>query len=583
MTAGKSSKNFRILLATVAILTLAAFGMLIVFNGIAGGYDPNFHMARIHTLANNLRAFHFPNPIGLEYLGGMGYGVGFFYGNYWLYPFAILTLIGIPLTISYKLLLVILAAASMLSIAYTIKSLTKNNFAALASMPLYVLNNYFISAAFGRAAIGELFAFVFIPLALLFTLKIINGAGEGVGETAVKNEHNALKLGLVMAGLLVGHLLSFVLVLVTMILLLLLNAPRLFKNPRRLLDVLQAGLIGGGLSAVFLFPLVEQFLTQKFVDTSMDLLGNISLPFSSLNFIQAINPASMNVLHQGYVGPIIILLVVVSVLISVVKRTKLNNQYWTILSVSVFYSILLYSKPLVAVLSKNVPAFNTLQSLWRLNVILIPLYLILISFMFSLLPRKASFYVMGASALLVMVNFTFTAKNTLRFVHQRNTVVQVDYENNYGISRGEYLPVEFPKTYPDAKKVTTASVVAGQEGVELVKNDHHELILRIDSDVTTVVIPKVFYKGYVYQVKADKSGSDWPKALPLEKSDAGLGEVKLTDLNLDAGKKASLIRVKYRQTIPMWLGWAVTVITLVALCFLTFIKPNKIKKIRDNS
>lgn len=55
----------------------------------ATGYDPKFHIARLQTLAHNLQAGHFPNPIGFEYLHTLGYGVGFFYSNFFfiLSPF----------------------------------------------------------------------------------------------------------------------------------------------------------------------------------------------------------------------------------------------------------------------------------------------------------------------------------------------------------------------------------------------------------------------------------------------------------------------------------------------------------------
>ncbi|MFT9039260.1 hypothetical protein [Schleiferilactobacillus harbinensis] len=77
-------------------------------NGIRGGYDPNFHMGRIMALADGIRAGHFPNPIGYRYLQGMGYGIGFFYGNFWLYPAAFFVVQGAAVGQVYTVLLCVL-------------------------------------------------------------------------------------------------------------------------------------------------------------------------------------------------------------------------------------------------------------------------------------------------------------------------------------------------------------------------------------------------------------------------------------------------------------------------------------------
>lgn len=201
-----------LLVFTVLSITFVLAVMPIWLNGIRGGYDPNFHMGRILAVADGIRAGHFPNPIGYRYLDGLGHGVGFFYGNFWLYPFAFFVAHGAAVAQVYTVLLCVLVIGAMVTIGLTALVITKNIGAAAVAIPVYVLNNYTVSVLFGRAAIGEAMALVWLPLVVLGAYAIWHGW-----------RYDWWLLGGSMAALLVSHLLSFVIAVTFLALLVLVS------------------------------------------------------------------------------------------------------------------------------------------------------------------------------------------------------------------------------------------------------------------------------------------------------------------------------------------------------------------------
>lgn len=530
------------------IMTLGLFVYLMRSNAIIGGYDPDFHMARIETLANNLKAGHFPNPIGLEYLGGMGYGVGFFYGNFWLYPFAVLVIMGLPIYLVYRLLVLLLVAAAMIAIYYIIKQLTKNTLIASFIMPVYVLNNYYISVIFGRAAIGEAFAAIFVPLAIYFTLQII-----------VENKKSFLPLALVMAGLLVSHLINFILMVFIIGLIVLFNIPRIKKTPASLLTLLKAGVLSAGLSAGFLLPLVQQYGAQAFQNTAVDENGNLTLPTSSLSAIKAIDPRSVSFLHQGYIGPLIIWLLIIATIYCLIKFNKLDQRARTLLIIAIIMSIPIYSAKALFLLSKAIPAIDVIQSIWRLNVILLPIYLIIIAMFLMMVKLNYRQVIMVISFVLILISFNYTKTTTLNFVQYRanfNKLTLHHLTTDYSISRGEYLPKTFAKKYSNYNHLTAKQIVNKQKGLRLISNNHYELVLQVKPSVRQVKVPKIYYKGYSYQIKSKELSSS--KAMP--RSYEGMGIITLSK-----NHPTEQIIVRYKTTALAYIGLIISIITWIGL------------------
>lgn len=104
-----------------------------------------------------------------------------------------------------------------------------------------------------RAAIGELLALLFLPLALLGLLKILYG-----------DIQKFYWLSIAMAGIIFSHLLSALIFAIFIFLFLLMNLFQLLADKKKILALLKASVLTFFLCVGFLAPIVEQTASQKF-------------------------------------------------------------------------------------------------------------------------------------------------------------------------------------------------------------------------------------------------------------------------------------------------------------------------------
>ena len=173
------------------------------------GSDYPFHLARIETLAQNLSYGLFPNKIHVDLCYGYGYGVGFFYPDFFLYIPAIFMLLGFSLEVAFKLFAGILLSAIFLSMFYCVYRLTFDRYAALAASAVFLFSNQVLGSFYYSFTLGTSTALIFIPLAIC-----------GMYLFLARDE-NPWMLGLGFTGLLYSHVLStFLTVIICFILLL---------------------------------------------------------------------------------------------------------------------------------------------------------------------------------------------------------------------------------------------------------------------------------------------------------------------------------------------------------------------------
>ena len=61
------------------------------------GDDGGFHIGRIQTLADDIETGQFPDKMYMSMSAGYGYPAGIMYPDLFLYPFAFLRILGLPL------------------------------------------------------------------------------------------------------------------------------------------------------------------------------------------------------------------------------------------------------------------------------------------------------------------------------------------------------------------------------------------------------------------------------------------------------------------------------------------------------
>lgn len=168
------------------------------------GADTLFHLTRVTELANTLKqGADFPIRIQSGWIYDHGYAVSLFYGDLFLFFPAVLMLLGFPLMTAYKLFVLAMIGATALIAYHSFYKCVRDRYAALFGSMLYLLMPYHIFNLYGRSAVGECLAMVFLPLVCCGMYLLYMENTESVGY---KRHKWYLVLG--MSAILQSHLIS---------------------------------------------------------------------------------------------------------------------------------------------------------------------------------------------------------------------------------------------------------------------------------------------------------------------------------------------------------------------------------------
>ena len=246
----------------IVLLISFAFCIPLLFDHLYIGSDLGFHISRIKGVADSISAHQLPAYISPYTNNGFGYAMGLFYGDIFLYPFAFLYLIGVPVIIVWKIAITIITVFTVIFAFMLSKNVFKKTSTQIVSVFLYTMANVRISYAYNTDGLGTLLAMMLLPLLLLAIYKMF-----------IKKEEPCLLLSLSFVCILLSHLLSFTLGVLFFGLLLIVDYKNL--NKARILFVLKSASLAILLSAFFLFPLLEQMLSQKFWSSFLNDTTNL--------------------------------------------------------------------------------------------------------------------------------------------------------------------------------------------------------------------------------------------------------------------------------------------------------------------
>lgn len=215
-------------------------------------HDTFFHLSRIEGLAQSIRNGDYLPALYSYKNGGFGYASPLFYCDVLLYPYALLYLAGMPLTICYKLMIFAdtwLGAWTMMLCTYRISDSVT---AAMLSGIGITFANYRITDVYVRGAVGEVQAFVFLPL-------VIEGMYAVLYEEKT-NDWYILTIGL--AGVLCSHNITFLMTVVLCIILFLSGWKHIQK--KTFLYTAAAVFTAFLLTVFFSLPMEEQLHSGRF-------------------------------------------------------------------------------------------------------------------------------------------------------------------------------------------------------------------------------------------------------------------------------------------------------------------------------
>lgn len=527
----KNSK-FRILF--FIILTLLSSISLFTIS-LKYGHDILFHLSRIGGIKDSFSNDLFPS-IYSNYLNGYGYGNPLFYPDIFLYVPAFINYLGLSINTSYKIFIILVNFFSIISMYITVKGISKSKYAGIISSIIYAFASYRLIDVFSRAALGEALAFIFIPLIIYGIYNIIYGDYK---------KFYILVIG--MSGLILSHILSTYIICILLSIFCLINIKKFIKEKQRIKYLVISALITLLITAFFIFPMLEQMISGKFLFNNTNKISEItkrSVPIYAL-FLEIILPLKYWI--PSGIGIIFIYLTYLKI-----KSRNIKDSFITQCFIIGVLCLFLASNIFPWKLFEK--AFSLIQFPWRLYVITTVLLTvgggILISKIYTKnKDRIKQLIIVFSLSLISLISITVTT------LLSGNTNL-----NNYYISMGEYLPSDVNLDYIKER----GNVVTSNNQITFThkKVDNKIIIDFVNNyDNTILELPLLYYKGYGAKINNEY--------LDVFKTDNGLVGVKLNNIKEDT------LEVSYIKTPTIYISRGISLLSVTIFGLYLYMKGRK--------
>ena len=429
--------------------------------------------ARIFEMAKALSAGQFP----VRWVSDLGYGFGYplfnFYAPFPYYIGGLFNLIGFDAISATKIMFIIGILFSSVSMFFLGQELA-GIFAGLTASILYLYGPYHAVNIYVRGAVGEFFAFGFLPLIILGIVKIIKAYSYSSGDPDVTSGESKRwgmiigSLGLAgiflshnILGMITGFFLAFFLIIYSVYILL---KKQKFSVIFCLLSVI---LLGFGLSAFFILPAIAEKKYTK-VDTLItggsDFHQNFVYPDQLWNSPwgfagSAPDRADGMSFKIGKIHLLIGFISFVSILI-LYKRRRLARFHF--LSSVIFYLLFILSVFLMLEQSKFlweiIPGFAYIQYPWRfLNFTLLSLSIL--PFVLFTSFKKQKQLILSVVFIIITLWFNVRYFQPQMYLPVKPEDYTSDVNLHFKISKisDEYLPQDF-KSIKDINQIALQGI-----------------------------------------------------------------------------------------------------------------------------
>ena len=234
-----TGKKLAVFLPVVAAAGFASLPSL--HGGIVQGIDGIYHLARLENLRSALLTGQVPARVGGFSYNGFGALTSVFYPDFFLYPFAVMRMLGATQTYTVHVLFICIHLASGLSMFFSVRRMTDSEQSAACAAVFYVLALYRLSNLYIRFALGEALAMVFLPFFF-----------EGIWRVAW-DDGNPVTLGVSSACIFLSHMITTFLCAGWALLIFLVRCRWLFRN-KRWIQIVKGGMLAGVLSLFQIVP-----------------------------------------------------------------------------------------------------------------------------------------------------------------------------------------------------------------------------------------------------------------------------------------------------------------------------------------
>jgi len=486
-----STRIFFVLILTATVLIMS---QELLKPGMISGYDIDYHMLRIESISQAIRHGQIPVRVNPLFLNGYGYASALFYPDVFLYFPALLRVFGLHTILSAKIFFIVIFTLCFLSAYWSGKKITSSSTAGLISAVVYCLSQYLLQNVYRRGAVGEMQAFIFLPLVVVGLHSLIFNHFEKYG---------AMVLGFI--GLLYSHLVSALLATILVSAVSLFRVRAILTDKARIRRIVTFILITLTSTIAFWLPLVEQLSTGSFrFSQSTYLARSSAVPLS------AIFAVTGNFSGNHVVFGLPTLLLCLSWFLfrktDTIPKTK-RFVDWSLGIGAVLLFIVTDYFPWQWINGR----LNIIQFPWRLYNLVSIFFALAIGAMLAVIisPRYQRVGVIALIAFMGIhaswvINVSGSAPRDLPHDFYQKT------ESTFLINNAEWLPAQ-----ADLEAIKASAAIVVDENGEAVSHSRsgNEFLIDLPSDCRYVDVPLLYYVGYSATI-ADDNGMQ--TELPVE-------------------------------------------------------------------
>lgn len=546
-----ADKRLVFCLFLLILLFLSVF-MSYCYSPLYGGHDSYFHFRRFNALITALNEGTFPAYIDYDAMFGYGYLSKAFYSDLILIPFAALALFTSPI-FAYQFMIFAMTVLCGLFTYIAVNRIYKNPLAAIMTAILYTFCIYKLLDTFQRGAIGEAFSFTFVPIIFWGLYEIIKG-----------NYQKWYILTIGYSLMIFTHLLSSVLMFITMFIILIICYKPLIKEPKRIVYLAISGAVSLVILAYYLYPMLEQMLSNTFYYQSKTIMSSPhDARLSNFSIIQG--------LFSGVVQSKQLFLPGVGFMLTctVVLRVFVKGKSKALRSVDIGVIIgLFYIIATSFLFPWNIFPFNKLSFIqfpWRLFEFVSFFFALAGGYYLSQLLQTNRQKIIGIG--MIVLGSMLVIVNDANYYLSDRSFYDIQAEpndlNRYHLGGFEYLPSKVPHSEYFLERGDSIATDNSVTQVENFNRDKGFTSLEVYTNGRgTVELPLIYYKGY----KATLNNQD----VGVVESNNGLVAVPV----YQPGK----LEVWYGGTALQKISWYVTIISIIALCIYIFLFNRKKRK-----
>ena len=567
VNAKKITDNIKYL--TWIYMFLATILMLFLFRMEV---DFPFHMQRLSAIADELRMnglSALPIRIYHTTLNNYGYGSPMFYGDIFMWPFALLVVCGVSVINAYKIMNIFILFATYFSANLSMKVVFDDKNASDTGVFIYVASTTIFGNVTG-SILGRAFAGIFVPLAISGLYLILNK----------EKQYDWLYLALGMSGLVFSNVLDAVICAFTLAVILIFSIKNV--NVRKISKIILAAIVCLGLTFWFIAPMLEQMHNGQFFVTNnttnqkfnnlekytVPLVG-LLLPFRMVNCLYHILGFNTeNYLTHTYMYGITFMIAVV--VIAIIYRKKLlYNTFNKIICILLLFYIIFQTKIFP---HEALKAFiGVFQFPFRVQICMTMICGWLIAEMSVRLKEKRGmiFGIISLSALILVVSVvsSFGIDAVYSIIKHKPS-----YEfTSVDVGMGEYIPdkllnIEDRGYFKKFIEERGERVICSNPNTEIdfTRNKNGMTIVYRNNKFGKFELPLLMYKGYCAM------DVDSGNLVPVEISKNGLVE-------FESNKPNGEIEVWYEGTSIQKISEVISLLSIAALCAYLAVKKLKIK------